>query len=175
MTLRDLTWEKHKVAERSAFAQKLLSGNMSIADYVNYLVQMGAIYRALEVKAREAKLFDSMDDLARAHKIQQDILELAGEDHGIGYIPETIEYVNFLKSLSDPKSIMAHIYVRHMGDLYGGQMIAKKVPGSGKFYQFKNKEKLIEEIRVFATDDLAYDANIAFDYNINIMQALINE
>ena len=39
----------------------------------------------------------------------------------------------------------------------------------------EEEEKLIEEIRVFATDDLAYDANIAFDYNINIMQALINE
>jgi len=172
MSLRDLTWEKHKVAERSAFARKLLSGSMSVADYVNYLVQMGAIYRALENKAREAKILDNMDDLSRAGKIQQDILELAGEDHGIGYLPATVEYVNYLKSLSDPKAIMAHVYVRHMGDLYGGQMIAKKIPGGGKFYQFDNREKLIEEIRSFATDDLAYDANIAFDYSIAVMAAL---
>jgi heme oxygenase len=133
MSLKELTWEKHKVAERSAFARNLLGGNISIADYVSYLVQMGYVYRVLETKARQAKLIPSIDDLCRATKIQQDILELAGEDHGIQYLPETLKYVSYLEKLEDPKAIMAHVYVRHMGDLYGGQMIAKRVPGSGKF------------------------------------------
>ena len=35
-----------------------------------------------------------------------------------------------------PEKIMAHIYVRHMGDLSGGQMIRRKVPGLGKMYKF---------------------------------------
>ena len=30
---------------------------------------------------------------------------------------------------------MAHVYVLHMGDLSGGQMIARKAPGSGEMYQ----------------------------------------
>ena len=33
--------------------------------------------------------------------------------------------------------LYAHIYVRHMGDLSGGQMIKRKVPGLGKYYEFK--------------------------------------
>jgi len=174
MSLKELTWEKHKVAERSAFSKKLLSGNISIAEYVNYLVQMGHIYRVLERKAIEAKLINTMPGLNRAEKIQQDIVELAGADHGITYLPATLAYADYIKGLLDPKSIMAHVYVRHMGDLYGGQMIAKKVPGSGKFYQFDDKETLIGEMRKLISDDLAYDANIAFDYNIEIMKALLD-
>jgi heme oxygenase len=175
MSLKDLTWEKHKVAERSAFAQKLLGGNISIADYVHYLVQMSLIYRVLESKLRYAKLIENVEDLARANSIQCDIVELAGEDHGIDYLPITKKYAAYIESLTDYKDIMAHVYVRHMGDLYGGQMIAKRVPGSGKFYQFDNRENLIAQIRKYATDDLAQEANIAFDYNIDIMRALINE
>jgi hypothetical protein len=47
----------------------------------------------------------------------------------------TNEYLKHLAEIKDdPKKLMAHIYVRHMGDLFGGQMIAKKVPSSGNFY-----------------------------------------
>jgi len=34
--------------------------------------------------------------------------------------------------MDDPHKVMAHVYVRHMGDLSGGQMIKKKIPGAGK-------------------------------------------
>lgn len=174
MSLKDLTWEKHKVAERSAFSKKLISGDISTADYANYLVQMSLIYRTLETKLRNTKLIEDVEDLARFSKIQEDIVELAGDDHGIDYLPITKEYASYIESLYDYKAIMAHVYVRHMGDLYGGQMIAKRIPGRGKFYQFDNRDKLIEQIRIYATDDLAYDANIAFDYNIEIMKALLD-
>ena len=36
--------------------------------------------------------------------------------------------------------LYAHIYVRHMGDLSGGQMIMKKTPGPNRYYRFKHKE-----------------------------------
>ena len=32
----------------------------------------------------------------------------------------------------DVDKVMAHVYVRHMGDLSGGQMLKKKVSHSGK-------------------------------------------
>ena len=68
--------------------------------------------------------------------------------------------------------MLAHLYVRHMGDLYGGQMIKKKVPGSGKFYEFTNREELITNIRAKLTDDLGEEANVAFQHAINIMREL---
>ena len=51
MSLKDLTKEKHRDAERCVFSQKLISGDMSVHDYANYLVQMGYVYQILENKA----------------------------------------------------------------------------------------------------------------------------
>jgi hypothetical protein len=62
-----------------------------------------------------------------------------------------------------------------MGDLFGGQIIAKKVPGSGKFYEFKDRERLIFLVRSKITDDLANEALTAFDYSISIMKELMSE
>ena len=64
----------------------------------------------------------------------------------------------------DPDKLMAHLYVRHLGDLSGGQMIAKKVPGSAKMYQFENKDQLKETIRARCTDAMADEAKICFDF-----------
>lgn len=175
MSLKELTLEKHKDAERSMFARKLMSGEISIDDYSNYLIQMGYIYRALEAKAYEFNIFDDLPGLARAEKIQEDIVELVGEDNGIDYLPATLKYVDYLKSLRETESVLAHVYVRHMGDLYGGQMIAKRVPGSGSFYQFDDRDGLINKLRSKLTDDLGAEANVAFDYTIEIMKELNNE
>ena len=60
---------------------------------------------------------------------------------------------------------MAHIYVRHMGDLSGGQMIAKRVPGAGKMYQFGDEpEKIKEAIRSKLDDSMADEAKVCFDF-----------
>ena len=36
--------------------------------------------------------------------------------------------------------LYAHIYVRHLGDLSGGQMIRRKTPGPNRYYKFRDKE-----------------------------------
>ena len=36
--------------------------------------------------------------------------------------------------------LYAHIYVRHLGDLSGGQMIMRKTPGPNRYYKFKHQE-----------------------------------
>ena len=59
---------------------------------------------------------------------------------------------------------MAHIYVRYLGDLRGGQMIAKKVPGSGKYYQFENPKELAESIYTKLNDDMAEEAKKVFKF-----------
>jgi hypothetical protein len=62
-----------------------------------------------------------------------------------------------------------------MGDLFGGQMIAKKVPGQGRFYQFKDTEALKKAIRAELTDDLGDEARVAFEWAIKLMKALNTE
>ena len=59
-------------------------------------------------------------------------------------------------------------------DLFGGQFIAKCVPGSGRMYKFNDIETLKTNIRSLATDDLGDEARIAFKWAIDIMNELID-
>ena len=90
-----------------------------------------------------------------------------------------MDYHDYLIRLgNDPERrhlVKAHMYVRHMGDLFGGQFIAKAVPGSGKFYEFDNAEELKAAIRAELTDDLGDEARVAFEWAIKIMKELGNE
>ena len=91
-------------------------------------------------------------------------------------MPVVIEYYQYLLSLNYNAErrhlVKAHLYCRHMGDLYGGQMIAKKVSGKGRFYEFKDAENLKTAIRAELTDDLGDEARVAFEWAIKIMKAL---
>jgi heme oxygenase len=87
-----------------------------------------------------------------------------------------MQYIFSIKD--DPKKLMAHIYVRHMGDLAGGQMIAKRVPGLGKYYKFEDPEGLKAVIREKLSDDMADEAKVCFKFAEELfqeMQELVDE
>jgi heme oxygenase len=72
--------------------------------------------------------------------------------------------------LQDKDKIMAHVYVRHMGDLFGGQMLAKLLPGSNNMFKFDNIPTLVKGIREKIDVSMADEANVAFDHNINMIK-----
>ena len=52
-------------------------------------------------------------------------------------------------------------------------MIAKRVPGSGKFYQFdKDHEELKTLVRARLNDDMAEEAKVCFDFATKMFQQL---
>ena len=133
------------------------------------------VYSILEHEAAKADLLTGLRGLGRAKAIHEDLVEL--QPTGVvDILPSTRAYIDYLVELGNDASrqhlLMAHVYVRHMGDLYGGQIISKRVPGSGKFYQFENKDSLIADIRAKLDDSLGEEANIAFDHAIAIMKEL---
>jgi len=179
MSLREITKELHADAERTLFAKKLVTGSFTKEEYANYLWQMVLVYNGIETAANSQGMLKNLPDIERAHKIYQDCVELVGSYHNLKWLPETIEYYQYLLSLnynSERKHLVkAHLYCRHMGDLFGGQIIAKKCPGAGRFYQFKNAENLKTAIRAELTDDLGDEAKVAFEWAIKIMKALIKD
>lgn len=178
MSLRDITKDLHTDAERTLFAMKLVTGSLSTEEYANYLWQMVLVYNGIEVAAKSQGMLTNLPDIERTHKIYQDCIELVGPNHQLRWLPETIDYYQYLLALnySDRKHLIkAHMYCRHMGDLFGGQMIAKKVPGQGRFYQFKDPEALKSAIRAELTDDLGDEARVAFEWAIKLMKALNTE
>ena len=85
------------------------------------------------------------------------------------------EYINHMKDImTDRDAIMGHVYVLHMGDLSGGQMIARKAPGEGRMYQFDtDKKELKESIRAKINDDMAEEAKYCFTSSTNLFKELM--
>lgn len=178
MSLKEITKDLHHDAERTEFAKKLLSGKITKEDYANYLWQMVLVYNGIETSCASQGFLSNLPDIERSYKIYQDFVELEGDNRNKKYkwLPVTLEYYDYLLRLSldeDRKHLVkAHMYCRHMGDLFGGQVIKGRVPGSGRFYEFKDPENLKVAIRAELTDDLGDEARVAFEWAIKIMRAL---
>jgi heme oxygenase len=181
MSLKEITKDLHHEAETTKFAKLLLSGKISKEDYANYLYQLTLVYNAIEIGNQIEGNFDSLPGIQRAYRIYEDFIEIAGLNHSYKWLPGTLKYYNYLSELiRDDKQrhrIKAHLYCRHMGDLYGGQIIKKQVShiSKGKFYDFPDAENLKISIRSMMTDDLGDEARYAFQCAIDMMKELYNE
>jgi heme oxygenase len=172
MSLRELTAEKHRDAERTEFVKELLGGSITEERYATFLFNLHPIYHVLESFAMINGSMDGLDDLCRANSIYEDYLELWKDTKPPELCPTVDQYLKYIKDELAPKPdrLFAHIYVRHMGDLAGGQMIAKRVPGSGTMYKFENGEELKNKIRSKLNDTMGDEANVAFDFAISLMK-----
>jgi heme oxygenase len=183
MSLKELTWKYHQDAERTSHARKLLTG-MTPAEYHKYLCNQYLIYSALELVAEFNGVLVGIEDIKRADKILADVEELEGEhpflslvDNSFGKVicSATNEYIMYIHKLTNRDRLLAHIYVRHFGDMYGGQIIAKRNPGSGTMYEFENVEQLKTTVRARLSDDMADEANVCFQFAIQLFKELSNE
>lgn len=102
-------------------------------------------------------------------------MELWSNDTPPVIVPAVNDYISHMRSImDDADKLTAHLYVMHMGDLSGGQMIAKKVPGSGKMYQFsQDHDTLKETIRAKTDDSMADEARLCFSFATKTFQDLM--
>jgi heme oxygenase len=175
MSLKELTKDLHTEAEKQPFVKELFSGKIDPKLYATYLLNQHAMYELLEVCSMQHGLLNDMQDIRRGPHIFSDFLELWPDaDTRPNLLPATQKYIDHIMSIKDdPKKLLAHLYVRHMGDLAGGQMIAKKVPGEGKFYKFENVESLKTAIRAKLDDSLVDEARVCFQFSIDFFKELM--
>lgn len=175
MSLKELTHQAHKDAETQPFVKILFSGKINPELYAVYLKNQHPMYEILEVCAMPLQLLHGLPDMRRAPAILEDFVELWPHEESPPIMPSTEEYIKYILSIKDdPKKLMAHLYVRHMGDLAGGQMISKRVPGSGKYYQFADPEALKVAIRERLDDSMADEAKVCFDFAKRFFQDMMN-
>lgn len=174
MNLKEATWEHHQNAERQAFVTRMFKGDMSERDYATYLYNQHTAYNILEQMSIVNGLLADMPEIRRAPAIYEDYQELWNEEENPPMANVTKEYMDYIMKIGmDPQKLMAHLYVRHMGDLSGGQMIAKRVPGSGKYYQFDgDPEEIKNKIRSKLDDSMAEEAKVCFDFATKLFQEL---
>ena len=180
MGLKELTMEQHSNAERQKFASILMSGKIPKISYLRYLFNQFACYNALE--SHDEFTLPHLD-LKRCSYIEQDIDELK-KDLGIDRLESldiiltdsTLHYIKYVKqNIKTQDDFMAHIYVRYLGDLRGGQMIAKKTPGSGKYYNFTNPHELAQSIYMHLNDDMAEEAKKVFNFATKLFIEMYTE
>ena len=133
--IRAATGAAHGTAQISQFMGELFRGAMEPARYANLVAQNYHIYRAIEA-AGEAMRSDPVgsafvfDELSRLEKVEADLEHFLGADWRLNIAPvsATAEYVNRITTASQwSGGYVAHHYVRFLGDLSGGQHIAKVV------------------------------------------------
>ena len=142
LDIKELTMQHHKDAERQEFVRILMSGQIDEKLYATYLYNQLQCYSVLEKYGLHNSLFRDTPNLLRAEHIHYDYQALWGD---IGSPPEitqsTKDYVTHIEKIQDEAmKLYAHVYVRHMGDLSGGQMIKSKTPGPNRYYIFKHNE-----------------------------------
>ena len=176
--LKELTWENHSKAERTEHARKLLKG-MTPEEYHRYIYNQYVMYAVLESKAREYGVLKDIEDVCRADAIRADMEEIESEfdiqRNGDLLCQVVADYTEYVLHMRDKDEFLAHIYVRHFGDMYGGQMIKKRNPGSGKMYEFNDVEQLKTTVRKMLHDDMADEANICFQFAMQLFEELESE
>ncbi|KAI8994201.1 hypothetical protein BD414DRAFT_506661 [Trametes punicea] len=164
--LRQGTAEAHERAEHSKGAQWLARGELEKEEYARFLMMLWHIYdafeRALEQHATHPVLAPTHNPglFARSANIAADISYLldvpeeSWQSHPLHAAlmalppPALTQYVARIRELAaspDPSRLLAHAYVRYLGDLSGGQFIRRRIAkaygledGAGvSFYEFR--------------------------------------
>jgi heme oxygenase (biliverdin-producing, ferredoxin) len=151
--LRSETKALHTRAERTPTMQHLLRGEMSRRAYCALLLNLLAVYAVLEPALQRhaahpmlAPVFEPA--LQRVASLHADLTALGQSDMALttALVPATLRYVRRLHELDEttPQLLVAHAYVRYLGDLNGGQTLKRIVcrnawmaPGEAvAFYDF---------------------------------------
>lgn len=166
--LKEGTHEAHDAVATSQGAKLLLSGSLAKAEYVRYLMMLWHVYSELEEALDKHATNPALEGtynptlLSRTQALSSDIAYLLDVEEAswqahpvytslISPMPTSLaNYVSRIRTLSassDPSPLLAHAYVRYLGDLSGGQnmrhILAKSYEldeheGSGiSFYDFK--------------------------------------
>jgi heme oxygenase len=171
MSLKDLTSAKHAEAESTPFMKAVFSRTLPFDLWVDWTYQKWLFYGAIEGAAGANRLLGDLPDIRRAFYLFMDYNEMNTERKKHEFRPIVVDYYNYLISISkDPNKIMAHLYTWHMGDMFGGQMIKKIVPGAHRNLEFEDARTLMTNIRAKLDDSMGEEANIAFDWAIRMMR-----
>ncbi|MHC6175287.1 biliverdin-producing heme oxygenase [Glutamicibacter sp. X7] len=135
-TLRKATEAEHGAAESSEFITTLMAGDRSARDYTLLIAQYAHLYRALEDEVANLRGLPEVADffdpaLERSEQLSRDLRFLLPM-HGMSRCPEplpaTARYVAAIRAAAaEPARLVAHHYLRYLGDLSGGLAIGRLV------------------------------------------------
>lgn len=156
-TLKELTWENHKLAEQTTVMQLLLNNTISNSLYCDLVYTKYVIYKTIEDRVQFNTRCLPRAQLA-LNDWQNMRYSLPNDFDSLG------EYLARLRTIPI-KDLDAHVYVHYLAPLYGGQIIKRVIAGRfpTQLYEFDNPQAAIAEVRSRSTLELAQEANWAFE------------
>ncbi len=172
MSLKELTAAKHAEAESTPFMKAVFAKTLPLDLWIDWTYQKTLFYGAIEGAAGACGLLDDLPDIRRTFYLYLDFTEMWKNRYPRpSYRPVVIDYCDYIVSIGkEPDRVMAHLYTWHMGDMFGGQMIKKIVPGSHRNLEFEDPKTLMTNIRAKLDDSMGDEANTAFDWAIRMMR-----
>ena len=197
--LRIETKALHTAAERAGVMRSLARGELPLRRYAMLLENLASIYRALEYELDRHQEHPAIrwiprDALRRHGAIQLDLAALnVSQLRATVPAAATREYVERLHRAGDnaPVLLLAHAYVRYLGDLSGGQILApiigRSFGGADRqvthFYEFpfiddvdafrlSFREGLDRIVEAAAADEVVEEAKIAFRLHERLFREL---
>jgi heme oxygenase len=202
--LREGTKQSHTLAENTAYMKCFLKGQIKQEPFRQLLANLYLVYSVLEEELENNKNHPVVSkiyfpELNRKEKIEQDLAYYFG-DNWLNIITATEagkRYVNRIKEVgqTNPNLLVAHAYVRYLGDLSGGQglktIIRKafnlpenKGTGLHEFDSLPTRDEQVAfkikyrdalnnlEIDDNLADQIVAEANTTFRLNCNVMHSL---
>ncbi|KAK9764471.1 hypothetical protein K7432_007988 [Basidiobolus ranarum] len=196
------TMAVHRLAENCVFIKRYMKGEVDRKSYGKFLLSLYYVYMTLEEELRKNALNEQISlihfpqELERTTAIIKDLVYFHGPNwkENASPSPATQSYMKAIKELGekDPVMLVAHSYTRYLGDLSGGQILAKKIQKSlnlpetagTHFYQFPRindmndfKNFYRERLNAITVDQktkeaLVAEAGRAFELNISIFSEL---
>lgn len=166
LAMRDGSRAEHDAAEQSPFISELLAGRVNTDGYVDYLMRLQMIYTAIEdaVRAhREDPLVAAVYDpaLERHRALAADLEHWASGTRWQVNSAAAQAYQDRIARADWTGALVAHHYVRYLGDLSGGQAIGRMLDrafglgGAGlSFYDFPMRPKPYKDAYRARLDEL---------------------
>jgi heme oxygenase len=152
LRLKDATKALHAQAERSGVVADILHGRIDRPAYALLLRNLASVYLQMELGLEQRR--DSLcvkpiakPEMYRSGSLEADLVGIAGADWQteLELLPSTEIYVARIAAASqgDGALLLAHAYVRYLGDLNGGRMLRRLLArslelddASLSFYEF---------------------------------------